>query len=171
MIGSPKTKVQPQRAYEDVNTEPRQPLIPSETIPTMALITIKRYRDLSEAIVARSVLESNGIPAYLCDENFVRLVWHISGSLGGIRLQVESEDELEAFEVLDSPIPEVIHYGGQTPAYTQPRCPQCGSTEISFQGSSRKAALISLYAVGLPLPPGPESWHCANCQNQWQEPG
>src|SRR5271154_4359043 len=152
------------------NTDPRQPLTPSETIPTMALITIKLSRDLPEAIVARSVLESNGIPAYLCDENLARLVWHISGSLGGIRLQVESDDELEAFEVLDSPIPEVIPYGGQTPAYTQPHCPQCGSTEITFQGSSRKAALISLYAVGLPLPPGPETWLCNNCQYQWEEP-
>jgi hypothetical protein len=41
----------------------QQPL--PEEDETMALVTIKRYRDLSEAIVARSFLESAGIPA-LC---------------------------------------------------------------------------------------------------------
>lgn len=52
------------------------------------LTTIRRFRDLSEAIVARSLLESGGIEAYLCDENLVRLDWQISNFIGGIRLQV-----------------------------------------------------------------------------------
>ena len=36
-------------------------------------VTVRRYRDLTEAMVARSVLESAGIPAYLRDENLVRM--------------------------------------------------------------------------------------------------
>src|ERR1700722_18025641 len=37
------------------------------------LVTVRRYRDVSEAIVARSLLQSAGLYAFLCDENLVRL--------------------------------------------------------------------------------------------------
>jgi hypothetical protein len=62
----------------------------------MVLVIIKRYRELSEAIVARSLLESAGIVVALCDENLVRLDWEISNFIRGIRLQVDSEDALMA---------------------------------------------------------------------------
>ena len=135
----------------------------------MALITIRRYRDLSEAIVARSLLESCGIDAFLGDENLVRLVWHMSNLVGGIGLQVEAEDEAEAVGALDSPIPESFDYGDESLPYVQPHCPRCDSTDITFQGSSRKAALVSLYALALPLPPGHETWICNTCESRWEE--
>jgi hypothetical protein len=135
----------------------------------MALVTIKRYRDLSEAIVARSLLESAGIGADLCDENLVRLDWQISNFIGGMRLQVNSEDEQEAREILDFPIPDSIDYDGEAGPYSQPLCPRCGSTDISFQGASRKAALISLYMLSVPLPLGAKTWMCGSCDNHWKE--
>ena len=75
---------------------------PVEVAPSF--ITIRSYRDLSEAIVARSLLESAGIPGYLRDENLVRLQWQISNFVGGIRLQVEQADEAAAAELLSQPI-------------------------------------------------------------------
>ena len=135
----------------------------------MALITIRRYRDLSEAIVARSLLESSGIIAHLCDENLVRLEWQISNFIGGIRLQVDTEDKQGADAILDSPVPDEISYDSEATAYSQPSCPRCGSTDISFQGSSRKAALASLYAFSIPFPLGPKTWICGNCSNRWEE--
>src|SRR5580658_4937233 len=62
----------------------------SESVTERKLVTVRRYRDLSEAIVARSLLESAGITVYLRDENLVRLDWQISNAVGGIRLQVEA---------------------------------------------------------------------------------
>jgi hypothetical protein len=59
----------------------------------MALVTIRHYRDLSEAIVARSLLESCGIDAYLGDENLVRLAWQLSNLVGGIGLQVGADGD------------------------------------------------------------------------------
>jgi hypothetical protein len=135
----------------------------------MALTTIRRYRDLSEAIVARSLLEASGISASLCDENLIRLNWYISSSIGGIRLQVEEDDETDAIEILDSPIPEVIDYDDGNSPYTQPRCPRCHSLNITFEGSDRKAALASLWAFAIPFPLGPETWTCEDCASQWQE--
>jgi hypothetical protein len=70
------------------------------------LVTLRRYRDLSEAIVARSMLEAAGIAAWLRDENLVRLEWQISNFIGGIRLQVDLSEAEAAEELLSQPIPE-----------------------------------------------------------------
>src|SRR5437868_15495322 len=56
------------------------------------LVTLRRYRDLSEAIVARAVVESAGIFCFLKDENLVRLDWQMSNLIGAIRLQVAAAD-------------------------------------------------------------------------------
>jgi Putative prokaryotic signal transducing protein len=131
-------------------------------------ITIRRYRDLSEAIVARSLLESAGIPAYLRDENLVRLEWQISNFVGGIRLQVEQDDEATAAELLSQPIPDSVSFDEQT-EFVQPLCPRCGSKDITFQGPARGAALASLYFFSLPLPLGRETWLCNVCDARWTD--
>jgi len=133
----------------------------------MEFVIIRRYRDLSEAIVARCLLESSEIDVNLRDENLVRLDWPISNFIGGIRLEVESKDEADAIAILDAPIPEVIDYGGGASPFTQPRCPRCQSLDITFEGSSRKAALVSLYVASLPIPLGQESWSCQHCGSRW----
>jgi hypothetical protein len=119
--------------------------------------------------VARSLLESSGITAYLCDENLVRLDWQVSNFIGGIRLQVEPEHQQDATGLLDSPVPDDIEFDSDTSVYTQPRCPRCNSTAVSFEGSSRKAALASLYVLSIPLPLGPETWSCNNCKLRWAD--
>jgi Putative prokaryotic signal transducing protein len=129
-------------------------------------VTVRRYRDLSEAIVARSLLESAGIRAYLRDENLVRLEWQISNFIGGIRLQVALADEAAAAELLSQPIPDTVPFDEQTD-FAQPLCPRCGSKDITFQGSSRGAALASLYFLSLPLPLGRETWICNACDARW----
>ena len=132
------------------------------------LVTIARYRDLSEGIVARSLLESAGIAAELRDENLIRLDWQISNFIGGLRLQVESGEAEAAREILAQPVPEEFYFGALG-EYEQPRCPRCGSVEITFEGASRGAALLSLYVAGVPLPGGRETWRCAGCGAKWEE--
>jgi hypothetical protein len=132
------------------------------------LVTIRRYRDLSEAIVARGVVESAGIFCFLKDENLVRLDWQVSNFIGGIRLQVAAEDVEAAKAVLAEPIPDSIPLPDQ-PGFEQPRCSRCNSTDISWERQGRKAALISLYLFALPLPRGSESWRCNHCGLQWVE--
>ena len=145
------------------------PLLESEPLPEKRnLVTIRRYRDLSEAIVARSLLESAGIPVYLRDENLVRLDWQVSNFIGGIRLQVEADDEPAAVELLNQPVSPIIELS-EGEEFTQPKCPACGSTDITFEGASRGAALASLYVLSLPLPPGRETWLCSACGNRWEE--
>ena len=132
------------------------------------LVSIRRYRDLSEAIVARSLVESAGIFCFLRDENFARLEWQISNLIGGIRLQVLAEDVEAATELLDQPIPDNFSFEG-VDDYQQPRCPKCQSVDISFESSSRKAALVSLYLFALPVPLGTSSWLCNHCECRWTD--
>src|SRR5271170_4072018 len=86
------------------------------------LVTLRRYRDLSEAIVARSLLESAGIYVFLRDENLVRLDWQVSNFVGGIRLQVEARDQATALALLHQSVPASIEFGGDDD-FLQPRCP------------------------------------------------
>ena len=131
-------------------------------------VTVRRYRDLSEAIVARSMLESAGIGVYLRDENLVRLDWQVSNFIGGIRLQVEVADEQNALELLSQPIQNSISYN-QADEFTQPHCPSCGSPNITFEGASRGAAIASLYILSLPLPFGHKTWICGTCGARWED--
>jgi len=139
----------------------------ADVVERRQLATVRRYRDLSQAIVTRSLLESASIPVYLQDENLVRLKWWLSNFIGGIRLQVDGTDEAVSVELLSQPIPESISFGGST-EFDQPVCPRCGSLEITFDGSSRGAALMSVSILGLPLPLGQETWHCDSCGARWE---
>lgn len=130
------------------------------------LVTIRQYRDLSEAIVARSLLEANGLEVFLRDENLVRLDWQVSNFIGGIRLQVEAHDAAKAQELLNLPVPPSIPVG-ENEEFLQPHCPACGSAEITFEGASRKVSLPSLFLFSLPLPDGPETWVCGSCGARW----
>jgi hypothetical protein len=133
-----------------------------------SLVTVRRYRDLSEAIVARSLLESAAIYVFLRDENLVRLDWQVSNFVGGIRLQVEAKDEAAAVELLNQSIPTSIPFGDEA-EYVQPHCPRCGSTDITFEGSSRGPALASLYLLSIPLPLGHQTWLCHSCESRWED--
>ena len=78
-----------------------------EVLESRRLVTVRRYRDLSEAMVARGVLESAGIYCFLRDENVVRMDWFYSNAVGGIGLQVDTKDEEEATKLLNQPIDDV----------------------------------------------------------------
>ena len=147
--------------------EPPPPVI-APSLVFRDLITIRRYRDLSEAVVARATVESAGIFCFLKDENFARLEWQISNFIGGIRLQVEASDVEEAEAILSAPIPDYISIPDQ-PDFEQPRCPRCNSIEIAWERQGRNAALVALYVFSLPMPRGSESWTCSNCGLRWVE--
>jgi len=56
--------------------------------------------------LAKSNLESSAIECRLVDDNMVRLHWGIVNVLGGVKLQVKSEDAEVALELLEQPVLE-----------------------------------------------------------------
>jgi predicted RNA-binding Zn-ribbon protein involved in translation (DUF1610 family) len=135
------------------------------------LVTVRRYRDLAEAYVGRSLLESAGITAWIADENFVRMDWFYSNLVGGMRLQVDERDEAAAREILEEKAPETITYG-EKEVYVQPTCPKCGSAEITLgSGTERGRSLVALFVLSIPVPPREAAWHCEACGAQWVDAG
>jgi Putative prokaryotic signal transducing protein len=65
------------------------------------LAMVKRFRDLPEALVAKSILDSAQIDSFLADENVVRIDWFYSNLVGGAKLMVRPEDLEEAAKLLD----------------------------------------------------------------------
>ena len=131
------------------------------------LVTVRRYRDLVEAFLGRSLLESAGISSWIADENLVRMDWFYSNAVGGMRLQVDENDEAAAREILDERAPQTITYG-EKEVYVQPTCPKCGSVEVTLgDGTERGRSFLALYVLAIPVPPREAVWHCEACGAQW----
>jgi len=138
-------------------------------------VVIRRFRDLSEAIVARAYLKSEGIACSLLDENTVRQDWLWSNFIGGIRLLVSSSDKDRAIGLLDQSEPASIQLEDGT-TYTQPVCPKCGSKDVILYDGMLKPAVATLLITGLPVPRFPSSgaediWKCSKCGCIWTDDG
>src|ERR1700676_4283265 len=113
-------------------------------------VTLRQFRDLPDALLAKGSLESAGIKGYLADDNMIRMDWFISNLLGGIKLKVGADDAEAASEILNQPIPEMLDIEG-VGNFEQPKCPRCQSLYVTFIE----------YKKG---------WTCSACGNEWKEP-
>ena len=134
------------------------------------LVTIARYRDLPEALLAQGMLQAAGIPCELADDNIVRMDWFWSNMVGGIRLQVDLDLVDDAVEVLASPIPADLPGDTGDDQYRQPACPKCGSLDVSRSTRNQWISAALLWVTALPVPlPRAKSWHCWDCGAHWIE--
>jgi hypothetical protein len=148
---------------DDAAPEPRQRMEVRE------LVTIRQFRDLPEALLAKGSLESAGIECFLADENLVRLDWFISNFIGGIKLNVRAADVENAQKLLDEPILEGLYVQG-VGLYEQPRCPKCQSLDVNFQELDRPIAYMSAF-LRVQLPVQRPAWHCHACDAEWEDDG
>jgi hypothetical protein len=142
---------------------------PRQEMEVRELVTIRQFRDLPEALLAKGSLESSGIECFLADENLVRLDWFISNFIGGIKLKVRAPDVTSAQNILDEPILEGLYVHG-IGLYEQPRCPKCQSLDINFQELDRPIAYISAF-LRVPLPVQRPAWRCHSCDAEWEDDG
>jgi hypothetical protein len=131
------------------------------------LVTVRQFRDLPEALLAKGCLESVGIECFLGDDNLVRLDWFISNFIGGIKLKVRAPDAENAHKILDEPILEGMYVQG-VGLYEQPRCPKCQSLDVNFQPLDRPIAYMSAF-LRVPLPVQRPGWHCRSCDAEWED--
>lgn len=139
---------------------------PRHELDMRTLATIRQFRDLPEALLAKGSLESAGIECFLRDENLVRLDWFISNFVGGVKLCVNPEDALKAKALLDQPILEGLYVHG-VGLYEQPRCPKCNSLDVTYQELD-PAAYLSM-AVSVPIPFHRNGWRCRACDAEWED--
>jgi Putative prokaryotic signal transducing protein len=131
------------------------------------LVTLCRFRDMPEALLAKSVLESAGIECLLGDANIIRTDWLWSNLVGGVKLRVLEEDLEEASRLLEQNTPQ-----GSAPQgagdFQPPRCPRCHSLEVSLDDLHDSEAAAGSSAGARPTE-GDPGWTCQSCGNQWRE--
>ena len=148
---------------------PAQPSEPHEQADFRKLVTIRQFRDLPEALLAKGSLESAGIQCFLRDDNLVRLDWFISNFVGGVKLCVNPEDAETARQLLEEPILEGMYVHG-VGLYEQPRCPKCQSLDVNFEELDRPIAYLSAF-LRVPMPIQRKGWRCHSCNAQWEDDG
>jgi len=151
------------RRHLDIPSDPA----PQSKTDLRRLVTVRQFRDLPEALLAKGSLESSGIECFLRDENMVRMDWFISNFLGGIKLCVQPEDVENARTLLDEPILEGIYVEG-IGLYEQPRCPECRSLDVNFHELYQPIAYLSAF-LRVPMPVQRKAWHCRDCDAEWED--
>lgn len=124
------------------------------------LVTVEIYYDLSEAVVARSMLEGCGVTAFLFDYHLVSVIWIRLHAIGGLRLCVPDQ-EFEAAQALLATKDEAM-LGGSVA-----RCPTCGSGNV-FRAYSWIATAISFILI-FPVLIRTKRRHCRRCGHSWRE--
>lgn len=136
-------------------------------------VVLRRFFWLHESMVARSVLDSAGIECYLPDENTLWMDWLWTVALGYLRVWVRPEDAEDAAKLLDQDWTEEFIVDG-IGLYKQPRCPKCGSLDVSFRELIKSAAGASLLAfwlvgIGPPIRFRRSGWKCHACGDAWAD--
>jgi hypothetical protein len=132
------------------------------------LVTLWRYRDLPEALVAKSKLDSDAVWCALADNEIVRLDWFWSNAVGGVRLQVADEDVAHAMALLGEEIPAGFLAEETGAAYEQLECPKCHSRDVRFEYMYKGIALVFLWLLALPMWIPKGLWHCEDCLHEWK---
>src|SRR4029077_4509479 len=98
---------------------------------------IRRYQNLPEALLSKSILDSAGIESFLADENLVRIDWFYSNLVGGIKLLVRGEDAETAIKLLAQETPDKFDVDG-VGEYQQPRCTRCQYMDVAFDELTKR---------------------------------
>ena len=131
------------------------------------LVTLRQFRDIPAALLAKSILDSEGIECFLADENTIRMDWLWSNLLGGVKLWVREEDAAKAAELLAQESPEGFDADSDA-EHQQPRCPQCSSANVLFEELSKHTAYATIL-LHFPIPIKHLGWKCHACGHQWEE--
>jgi hypothetical protein len=144
-----------------------EPFYEYDDVELRPLVTLRRFRDLPEALAAKGALDSAGIECTLADDNIVRMDWFFSNLMGGVKLQVAPEDVDAALALLDEPPPSSVEVQGEGEVEL-PRCPKCGSMDIAFQALNEPVAYSTMF-IGVPIPAHYKGWYCSNCKHKWDD--
>ncbi len=128
----------------------------------MAFVVLNSYPNYVDAHIARGVLEEQGIPCWLKDENTVTIDPILTNAVGGIKLMVSRENAQKAWEILDALRKEQKE---------KVSCPKCGSHNIELVSTPRKAmtwiSSITTFFLGDYAIAIDKVNHCFDCGNEF----
>ncbi len=124
------------------------------------LVTIASYSMPYEAHIAKSRLDSEGIPAFIADEHTINMQWLYSNALGGVKLQVPEPYAEAAIEILQENREEALI---EEQGVDQEICPHCGSENTEFYQLGRRWAFLVFIGISFPLFPVRGGIKCKTC--------
>lgn len=124
------------------------------------LTTIATYTFPYEAQIARAKLDSEGIPAFVADEQTINMQWLYSNAMGGVRLQVPDVFVGQAIELINEDSSEAVEKEQGNDVVP---CSVCGGTDKEpYQKGKRRAFLVFL-GLDFPLFPVKNTERCRAC--------
>lgn len=137
-----------------------------------APLLLAQYTNVSEAMVAKSILESPGIESFLANSHIVHMYWLIPDVFGGVKLFVRADD-LEAADGILKQSTLAKFDGEGIGEYVQPHCPGCESTAVSFEGPEKPERNMSRLVVPsvslIQQNNAAQYWQCHGCGRRWKE--
>ncbi|RIL05251.1 MAG: hypothetical protein DCC71_11010 [Proteobacteria bacterium] len=104
-----------------------------------------------EAHLARALLESQGIEAWVLDAQQVGVQWHVAGAIGGIKVAVAPEDAERARTLLAEDRSDALAEIDEAalPAPAEERCPRCGSPDVASRARGERPGGWAWLSMGL----------------------
>ena len=133
-------------------------------------IAVASFSQPVEAHLARTKLESEGIPCVVGDEHLVRVDWLLSNAVGGVKVLVPRSEEQRARDAL-RPRPRLVAVAGQrTIVDGEMVCPRCHTDNVYYSHYNRRVAGFFILLLGFLVPWRDRRWTCTECGYQWKEP-
>ena len=130
----------------------------------MDMVTVARYTNLLEAHIARGRLESEGIAAFIADENIIWANWLLADAIGGVQLRVPLEDSVRARRILSEVDgTDVLENDLENTSSGSNRCPGCGAPAFRDPALLSRLVFLSIALVSFPLPFTPPLKHSDEC--------
>lgn len=129
------------------------------------LVTIAHYTNPLEAHIARGRLESEGIEAFVADENIIWANWLLSDAVGGVQLRVTAENSIRARRILNEIAnSDILESDSDKIQRTSSgHCPDCGAETFQASTLPSRLAFLSIALVNFPLPFTRQLKHCRKC--------
>ncbi len=136
------------------------------------LVTIANFiygpDPVSQAEIAKTKLENEGIDCFLAGKNFVSMIWFYSAANRGVKLQVRQSDAEKAIEIIRSLEKQRAEQKSPAPDEDIPLCPKCDSDDFEYEKFSKNLFYLSILFFRFPLPYPTESYKCTNCRHKWK---
>jgi hypothetical protein len=135
------------------------------------LKTIATFTNPLEAHIVRGRLQAEGIESYVAHEHHIWANWFLSMALGGVKLQVRTEDVKRAGEILRheraGDYEALVTETGDDDAGAGATCPACRSLDITPIRRSGRVSLFVVWLSSLPLPYSSVTMACRSCGHTW----
>jgi hypothetical protein len=113
-------------------------------------VVARRFTNVLDAHLAKSVIEAAGIDVELMDEHVVSMNWMYSNLVGGVTALVAA-DRLDDAHALLTTSAVLVDAPDSAADGVDDRCASCGSNEFESFGPQSSLLILTWLIIGVPL--------------------